>query len=350
MGNDVTAKPSKPLRILILGGTAFIGIHMTRLAQQRGHTVTLFNRGNAKPGLFPDIERLKGDRDGQLDALQGREWDAVIDNCGYVPRHVRMSAELLAPRVRHYLFVSTISVYADFTRANDEDSPLARVEDEQREDWTNAYGALKALCEQAAHAAMPDRTTIIRPGLIVGPEDPTDRFTYWPARAARGGEMLTPGDPAASFQLIDGRDLARFCIGTIENQTFGVFNVTSPAHMFTMGGIVRESLAAAQALVKPHLPPVPTWVSAEFLAEQKLKPFVDMPGWLAESGEMGSLHRTHVERAMKAGLQISPLEKIVRDTLTWHLARPEAQRMKPRAGITPEREQELLSSWHATNG
>ena len=337
----------KPLRILILGGTAFIGIHMTEIALQRGHAVTLFNRGRAKPGLFPGIEELKGDRDGPLDALKGRSWDAVIDNCGYVPRHVRMSAELLAPMVRQYLFISTISVYADFSKANDETSPVATIEDENREDRQNAYGALKALCEKAADAAMPGRTTIVRPGLIVGPKDLTDRFTYWPARAARGGEMLAPGDPRVSYQLIDARDLARFCIATVENGTLGVFNVTSPAGLFTMGDIVRESVTAAHALAKPSSPPQPTWVSGGFLVEHGVQPFIDLPGWLPEGGEMGRLHHTRVERALRAGLRISPLQKTTRDTLAWHLARPEAERTKLRAGIAPERERELLALWHS---
>jgi 2'-hydroxyisoflavone reductase len=320
---------------------------MTAIAEQRGHTVTLFNRGQAKPGLFPSIEKLKGDRDGHLDALKGREWDAVIDNCGYVPRHVRMSAELLASKVQQYLFISTISVYADLSKVNDEASPIAIVEDEKREDWKNAYGPLKALCERAVGESMSGRTTIIRPGLIVGPEDPTDRFTYWPVHAARGGEMLAPGDPRASFQLIDARDLACFCIEAIERSLIGVFNVTSPAGMFTMGDIVRESVTAAHALANPSSPPQPTWVSAEFLVEHGAQPFVDLPGWLPDGGEMGRLHLTRVERALKAGLRISRLQKTTRDTLGWYLAQVRDPRTNLRAGITSERERELLALWHA---
>jgi 2'-hydroxyisoflavone reductase len=337
----------KPMRILILGGTAFLGIHMTEIAMRRGHTVTLFNRGHSKRGLFPGIEKLTGDRDGQLDALKGRDWDAVIDNCGYVPRHVRMSAELLAPKVRQYLFISTISVYADFSKENDEASPVAKMQDETCEDRSKAYGALKALCEKAAAAAMPDRTTIVRPGLIVGPEDPTDRFTYWPVRAARGGEMLAPGDPRVSYQLIDVRDLARFCIDAVETGSLGVFNVTSPASMFTIGDIVRESVAAAHALANSRSPPEPAWVSAEFLLEQGVQPFSDLPGWFPDSGDMGKLHRTSVERALNAGLKIAPLRETVRDTLEWHLARPETERTTLRAGISLERERELLALWHS---
>jgi 2'-hydroxyisoflavone reductase len=191
----LTAKPAdRPLRILILGGTRFIGVHMTELALKRGHQVTFFNRGRTNPDLFPEVERIAGDRNGDIDGLKGRQWDAVIDNSGYVPRQVRATAELLAPNVKQYLFVSSVSVYPNFSEARDERSPLARIEDETTEKVDGStYGALKALCEKAAEAAMPGRTTSLRPGLIVGPEDNTDRFTYWPARAARGGEFMAPG-------------------------------------------------------------------------------------------------------------------------------------------------------------
>jgi 2'-hydroxyisoflavone reductase len=348
------AKASQPLKMLLLGGTRFVGIHMTELALARGHSVTFFNRGRTRAELFPQVEKLHGDRDGKLDALKGRKWDAVIDTSGYVPRHVRLSAELLAPNVQQYLFISTIGLYADFSKANDEGSPVAKVDNEQREDWENAYGPLKALCEKAAAAAMPGRTTMVRPGLIVGPEDSTDRFTYWPARAAQGGEMLAPGDPRTPFQIIDARDLAAFCLDALENRTMGVFNVTSPSERFTMGDVVNESGAAAVALARPNPPPRPTWVSAEFLTEQKVAPFTDMPGWMPSDGEMsglqmGGLHLTKVDRAMKAGLRISPLQKTARDTLEWHLARPAAERDKLQAGISREREREVLAAWHSKN-
>lgn len=346
----VGAKAREPLKILLLGGTRFIGVHMTELALARGHSVTFFNRGKTRADLFPQVEKLHGDRDGKLDALKGRKWDAVIDTSGYVPRHVRLSAELLAPNVSQYLFISTIGLYADFTKANDENSPVGTVEDEKREDWQNAYGPLKALCEKAAAAAMPGRTTMVRPGLIVGPEDSTDRFTFWPARAADGGEIIAPGDAKVPFQIIDARDLAVFCIDALENRTFGVFNVTSPSSQFTIGDVVTESVAAAQALAKPNPPPRPTWVPVDFLTEQKVAPFTDLPGWLPEGGEMGGLHKTNVERAIKAGLEISPLQKTTRDTLAWHLARPEAERAKLKAGITPERQREVLAAWHAKTG
>jgi 2'-hydroxyisoflavone reductase len=339
-----------PQRLLILGGTSFLGIHMTELALQRGHTVTLFNRGRTRSDLFPGVERLKGDRDGELDALRGRAWDAVIDNCGYVPRHVRLSASLLAPNIDHYLFVSTISVYADFSRVNDESSPLTALKDETGEDPKQEYGALKALCESTAEAALPRRTTIVRPGLIVGPEDPTDRFTYWPARAARGGDMLAPGDPQASFQLIDARDLARFCLDAIEKRLFGVYNATSPAGLFTVGDIVRESVAAGSTLAHPNPRAEPIWVSARFLAEHGVRPFADLPGWVPDGSDLGRIHHARVDKALRAGLKIAPLSETTHDTLAWHLDRWRGQATALRAGITPERERELLALWRSKAG
>lgn len=336
-----------PLRILILGGTSFLGIHMTEIALQRGHTLTHFNRGRTHPDLFPMIERLTGDREGDLRNLAWRSWDAVIDNCGYVPRHVRHSAGILAPRVHHYLFVSTISVYADFTRPNDEDSALAPLTDPNCEEPAKAYGALKALCETAAQAALPGRTLIVRPGLIVGPHDPTDRFTYWPVRAARGDELLVPGDPDTPIQVIDARDLARFCIGALETGLTGTFNATSDTERFTMGDLIAGSVAAAFDLASPYPPPRPVWVSPEFVEQQHVQPWSELPVWFPPTGAMAALHRTRVDRALAAGLAITPLERTLQDTLRWHLGRPKEERSKLRAGLTPERERELLNQWHA---
>ena len=248
-------KPRKPLRILVLGGTKFLGVHIVELALKHGHNVTLFNRGKTNTDLFPQLEHLKGDRDAQLDSLKGGKWDAVIDDSGYVPRHVRLSAELLAPNVQRYLFISTISVYASFAQPNSEDSALGKLADESTEKVDGgAYGPLKALCEKAAEAAMPGRVAVVRPGLIVGPRDPTDRFTYWPARAARGGDMATPGTAKDRIQFIDARDLAAFVLGLVESQTVGIFNATSPPGMFAMGDLVQASNTAANATVKPIIP------------------------------------------------------------------------------------------------
>lgn len=337
------------LRILILGGTRFLGVHMTELALARGHTVTLFNRGRSNPGLFPGVEQLRGDRDGQLDALAGRKWDAVIDNSGYVPRHVRLSAGLLAPNAGQYLFVSTLSVYPDFAMPKTEDSPLARLEDESIEKVDGqTYGPLKALCERAAEAAMPGRVTVLRPGLIVGPHDGTDRFTCWPARAARGGEMLAPGTPGDRIQIIDVRDLAAFALDLIEKRTTGTYNVVSPPGMFTMGRLVDSSIAAARELARPASPPTATWVPADFLEAQKVSGWTDMPVWLPPSGDTAAFAETSVARALSAGLRVRPLDTTVRDTLAWHLERPEEERGKLRAGISPEREREVLVAWRKT--
>ncbi len=213
-------KAREPLSILLLGGTRFIGVPITELALARGHKVTFFNRGRTNTDLFPNIERISGDRNGEIDGLKARRFDAVIDTSGYVPRHVKLTAELLAPVARQYLFVSSISVYPDFSQPRAEDSPVGKMKDETVEKVDNdTYGPLKALCEQAAEAAMPGRVTVIRPGLIVGPHDSTDRFTYWPARAARGGKMLAPGKPSDGVQVIDARDLAMFTVDALEKKT-----------------------------------------------------------------------------------------------------------------------------------
>lgn len=339
---------AKPLKILVLGGTKFLGVHIVERALQRGHTVTLFNRGKTNTDLFPQLEHLKGDRDAQLDSLKGGHWDAVIDDSGYVPRHVKLSAELLAPNVKQYVFISTISVYASFAQPNSEDSPLGKIADETTEKVDGgAYGPLKALCEKAVETAMPGRVTVVRPGLIVGPRDPTDRFTYWPARAARGGDMVCPGTPKDRIQFIDSRDLAAFVIGLVENKTVGIFNATSPPGKFSMGELVQASVTAANTQVKPMPSPHPVWLPADFLAKEKVQPWSDMPVWIPGSGEYAAFADANVAKALAAGMTIRPVQPTVNDTLAWHLQRPEAERTKLAAGLTPEREQELLKTWRA---
>ncbi|HEY3785666.1 MAG TPA: NAD-dependent epimerase/dehydratase family protein [Steroidobacteraceae bacterium] len=341
------SRAAKPLRILVLGGTRFLGVHITQLALDRGHTVTLFNRGKTHAELFPQVEHLHGDRDGQLDSLRGHKWDAVIDDSGYVPRHVRLSAELLAPNVSQYLFVSTISVYASLARPVTEDSPVGKIPDETVEKVSNeTYGPLKALCEQAALAAMPGRATVLRPGLIVGPDDNTDRFTYWPARAARGGELLAPGTPRDPIQYIDARDLAAFALRSVENRIVGTFNVISPPGKFTMGELVDASIAAANEQVKPSPPPHAVWVTADFLEKQKVEAWSDMPVWIPEKGDEGGAEHTSAARAMHAGLSIRPIQQTVNDTLAWHLKRPKTEQDALKAGIAAQREQQVLSAWH----
>jgi 2'-hydroxyisoflavone reductase len=333
--------PAVKKRILILGGTSFLGPALVERARSRGHTLTLFNRGKTRPGLFPQVETLHGDRDGNLRALEGREWDAVIDTSGYVPRVVRASAELLAPRVGHYLFVSSISVYED-TRAGglDEDAPVATVADETTEDVSQHYGALKALCEKAAEAALPGRVANVRPGLIVGPDDPTDRFTYWPVRVARGGEVLAPGTGEDPVQFIDVRDLAAFLVGLVENRDVGVFNATGPLEMLSMRGLL-EACRQAHGGTATF-----TWADTAFLEAQKVRPWSDLPVWVPQATELGGISRVSHARARARGLGFRPLEQTVRDTLAWFHTLPPERQAKLRAGLSAEREREVLAAWH----
>jgi 2'-hydroxyisoflavone reductase len=340
----------KPLRILVLGGTRFIGLHMTALAQQRGHTLTFFNRGKTKADRFPEVERIKGDRNGEIDGLKGREWDVVIDNSGYVPRHVRLTAELLAPKVRQYVFTSSISVYPDFSVPRDEKSPVGKLPDETVEKVDgDTYGPLKALCEQAVEKALPGRATIIRPGLIVGPDDNTDRFTWWPARAARGGEFIAPGAAQDPFQVIDARDLAAFTINAVEKDITGTFNLVSNVNGFRFGELTDACIAAANRQAKPADLPRATWIPAEFLEEQKVAPWSEMPVWLPAKGEEAAFAGTSNAAAVANGLKITPLAKTVDDTLAWHLTRPAEEREKLKAGIAPEKEAAVLAAWKAKN-
>jgi 2'-hydroxyisoflavone reductase len=341
------ARAKRRLRILILGGTRFLGPHMAEYALARGHTLTFFNRGKTNPGVLPDIERIQGDRNGQLDGLKGRSWDAVIDTSGYVPRHVRLSAELLRPQVPHYLFISTVSVYASFASANDERSPVGKLADESIEKVDGeTYGPLKALCESAAIAVYrAAHTTVLRPGLIVRPDDNTDRFTYWPARAARGGQFAAPGSPTDPVQVIDVRDLAAFAIQAVERQAVGVFNLLSPPGQFTIGDVVDASVTAARKIVDPQPPPQPVWLPADFLAAQKVAPWSDMPVWAPSVGDEAGFALVSAARALAAGLRIRPMTETVTDTLRWHLQRPEAELRKLKAGLSPEREAEVLAAW-----
>jgi len=343
----VAVEHTPRLRILVLGGTRFIGVHITELALKRGHGVTLFNRGRSAPNRFPNVELLKGDRNGQLDALRGHSWDAVIDDSGFVPRHVRLSAELLAPHVQRYLFISSISAYASLAKPVDESSPLGQLTDPSVETVNgDTYGPLKALCEQAAASAMPHRLIVLRPGIVVGPEDYTDRFTYWPARAARGGAMLAPDKPADATQFIDARDLARFTLDCIERDVLGTFNVVTPPGHITMGQVVAESIAAAKALARPQAQPTAVWVPADFLERQKVEPGTDLPLWYPATGDEASFAAVSDARAIAAGLRITPLARTTHDTLAWYLKRPQSERRQLKAGLSPERETQLLAAWH----
>lgn len=346
-------KSKKKLKILILGGTAFLGPAVVHQARNRGHEVTLFNRGKTNADMFPDIARLKGDRFGDLEALESGEWDVVIDNSGYIPSTVKDSAELLASRAKLYIFISSISVYADFSQpGNNEKSPVGVITDEEiataqsMKDITGLnYGPLKALCEQEAEKAFPLRCCNIRPGLIVGPMDRSDRFTYWPVRIAKGGEVLCPDTPDVVTQVIDVRDLAEFIVRCAENNTKGVFNATSPADELTMGELFDacKSVSGSDASF--------TWVSKEFLEENEVAAWSDMPVWVPLEGEEAGHPYMDVSRAVAAGLTFRPIRETVRGTLDWwENVSPERKDKPMRSGITDEREKELLAKWHEAEG
>jgi 2'-hydroxyisoflavone reductase len=334
-------KAEKPLRILILGGTGFTGPHQVRYALARGHEVTVFNRGKTNPGLFPNVEHLQGDRNGQLDALKGKTWDAVIDNPSTLPRWVRDAATLLKDSAGQYVFISTLSVYDGDTQAGaDETAPTIKLEDPTVEKVTGeTYGGLKALAEKEAEKAFPGKATIIRPGLIVGPGDNTDRFTYWPVRIARGGEVLAPGDPNDPVQFIDARDLAEWTIRMVESKASGTFNAMGPSSPLS----IAEMLYGMRAVVSNDVKF--TWVPAGFLEAQKVRPWADMPVWLPGTGETAGFARRSNRKAVASGLTFRPLADTAQATLEYHAGRPAEAKAKMRAGLTPEREAEVLAAW-----
>jgi len=327
------------MRLLIIGGTRFAGRHLVEVALARGHTLTLFNRGQSNSELFSQVEQLHGDRTEDLSPLQGRTWEAVIDTSGYVPRHVRRSSEALAAATNQYVFISTVSVYAENNpRGMDETAPLAALSDETVEEVTGeTYGRLKVLCEQAVEQALPERALIIRPGLIVGPHDPTDRFTYWPYRIAQGGEVLAPGNPDQPVQIIDGRDMAEWIVKMVEEKRVGIFNAVGPEQILT----TRDMLEACVAVCNPqaHL----TWVSEEFLIAAGAQPWSEIPVWVPEQD--AAFDTVSNAKAVAADLKFRPLTETIGDTLAWSATRPSDHVW--RSGLTREREAELLQSWRA---
>jgi 2'-hydroxyisoflavone reductase len=325
------------MRILIIGGTRFLGRHLVEAALARSHEVTLFNRGKSNPDLFPHLETILGDREQDVEKLKGRIWEAVIDVAGYVPRIVRLSAEVLQPNVSRYVFISSVSVYDNFSKVGiDESDPVGKIEDETVEEITGeTYGPLKALCEKAVQDIFGERALIIRPGLIVGPHDPTDRFTYWPVRVARGGDVLAPQKPEAAIQVIDVRDLSDFIIKLIQENASGIYNATGPDYELTMGKLldVSKQVTGSNANFK--------WASVEFLNQNKVEPWSDMPTWVPDDEEGVGFSRVSVSRAIHAGLTFRPLEETVRDTVEWAQTRPADHAW--RAGLTPEREAQVLA-------
>ncbi|SDE07907.1 NAD-dependent epimerase/dehydratase family protein [Aquimonas voraii] len=344
-------RAAKPLNILILGGTGFTGPHQVRYALARGHRITLFNRGRRPQDWPAEVEELVGDREtGELDALKGRRWDVCIDNPTSVPHWVRDVGEVLKGQVDHYLFISTLSVYSDSaTPGQDEDAPREVYTGPDIMAETRAsllanmalYGPMKAACEDEALKWFPDITTLIRPGLIVGPGDETDRFSYWPLRVRRGGDILAPGDGRDPVQFIDARDLAEWTIRMAEQRVFGAFNAMGPAYPMGMDQLLYGIQAVTGTPATFH------WAPAEFLAEQQVSPWGDMPVWVPGQGESAGFSRHRNDRALAQGLSFRPLAETVAATLAWFDAQPEERRATVRAGIKPEREAEVLAAWKA---
>ncbi len=331
------------MNILIIGGTKFLGRHLVDSALARGHQVTLFNRGKTNPALFPQVETILGDREHDIEKLSGRAWDAVIDVAGYLPRIVRLSATGLreAGAVERYVFISSISVYADTSKIGiHESDPVGKIEDETFEEITGeSYGPLKALCEKTVLDLYGESGLVIRPGLIVGPNDPTDRFTYWPVRVARGGEIFAPEKPEVPVQIVDVRDLADFTIQLIEAKASGIYNATGPDYELTLGALLEacKQVSGSDANIQ--------WASVEFMKQNKVEEWSDMPVWVPDNEENQGFSRVDVSKAVKAGLKFRPLAETVRDTIAWANTRPADHEW--RAGLKLEREQELLKLLNA---
>ncbi|PYK86769.1 MAG: epimerase [Verrucomicrobia bacterium] len=340
-------KSVKSLRILILGGTGFTGPYQVRYALSRGHKVTTFNRGKTHPGELPnEVEQLVGDRNGKLDALKDRQWDVAIDNPTTLPAWVRDAAQVLKGNVERYVFVSTISVYADTSKGVDETAPLAKYDgsdpfketlEAMKASGYKTYGPLKALSEQEAEKWFPGKTLIVRPGLIVGPRDETDRFTYWPVRIDRGGEVLAPGAPTDPVQFIDARDLAEWTVRVVENRETGIYNATGPAKPLGIGGMLDGIKGALNSNAKF------TWAPADFLKQQKVDAWSDMPVW---TGDESGMARTSISRALAKGLTFRSLADTASEALAWFKSQPRGRQSHLKAGVTPEREAEVLAAWH----
>lgn len=337
------------MKILIIGGTKFLGRHIIDAAQARGHEVTLFNRGTKYADeKLENVEQIHGNRNTEIEKLGGRTWDVCIDTCGYLPQSVNMSAEFLRDKVKQYIFISSISAYAGFSQKNfDESAPLAELTDEQREAFERIdpkaeltamvlgemYGALKVLCEQAAEKAMPGRALIVRSGLIVGEFDWTDRFTYWVMRVDKGGEVFAPGSSERFVQFIDGSDLALWIIKAAEENTNGIFNVTGKPMDLTFGKLLEEIKAVTNSDAEF------VWSSQEFIRAEDVKQWSEMPLYLDETdADSQGFLAANVDRALAKSLEFRPLRDTIRDTLNWR----KSIESELKAGISSEREAGLL--------
>jgi 2'-hydroxyisoflavone reductase len=345
------AKPPKKLKVLILGGTGFIGPHQVRYALSRGHEVTIFNRGR-QPQEWPGhVEELLGDRNGDLKSLEGRAWDVCIDNPTTLPVWVRDVGQVLKDKVGQYVFISTISVYENNDKPADESDalaaykgkdPLAETPDTFR-GHLELYGPLKAASEAEAKRQFGEKVTVIRPGLIVGPGDESDRFTYWPQRLANVGHrygdvVLAPGDGSDPVQFIDARDLAEWTIRMCERRQFGTFNATGPARQMTMRAMLDGVAQGVRAK------PLYRWVPADWLKAHKVSSWIDLPVWVPGQGETMGFARRDIRKALAAGLTFRPLTVTAADTLAWWLKQPPERQTRMKAGLTPERESELLKA------
>jgi 2'-hydroxyisoflavone reductase len=350
LSTPAPARAAKPLRILILGGTGFIGPYQVQYAVARGHKVTVFNRGKRQADLPKAVEHLQGDRNGQLDALKGRQWDVCIDNPTTFPKWVRDAGAILKGNVNQYVFISTISTYANYQKAGmDEDWELAAYKGADPYAETKItgenYGPLKVLSEKEAEKWFPGKTTIIRPGLIVGPGDESDRFTYWPVRIDRGGEVLAPNLPDDPVQIIDARDLSEWTIRMCEQGATGVYNATGPVEPIS----IAEELYGIRAVMSGNTDVRFTWVPAAFLAKHEVRPWMEMTTWVPNNGDNAGWGRVSVARALAKGLTYRPLAVTAKDTLDWWKSLPEERRSKPRAGLAAEKESTVLAAWHAEN-
>jgi len=340
----LTRPPERQLRVLLLGGTGFIGPHLVNRIVTRGHQLTLFNRGRSEPRLFQelftDLENLIGDRNGDISSLEGREWDVVIDNSGYNHNQVRATAQLLKDSVGHYIFTSTRAVYADYTHpVMDEDAPLG-IPGVPESDWSG-YGPLKVLAEREVQEAFPEGTSIVRPPIITGPGDNTDRFTFWYVRVDRGGEVLAPGHPSDPIQYVDVRDLADFVVHMAETSTTGIYNVEAPAAPLSSAEFLYGLRATTGNPVQF------TWVDWDFLEARGLRGGAQIPAWRAPTGEWLNYGRIDNRRAIAAGMTFRPLAVTAMETLDWWKARAATQGDSLRVGFDAEREAAVLAEWRS---
>jgi 2'-hydroxyisoflavone reductase len=347
-------KAEKPLEILVLGGTGLIGPPMVEYALARGHKLTLFNRGKTNSHLFPDVERIKGDRNDDITELEkavagGRRWDVVIDNTASLPRWVSESAGLLSGAADLYLYTSSISAYADSSVPGaDETASVGEISAEDEalvkttKDITGLnYGPLKARCEEEARNAFPGKSIVVRPGLIVGPGDYSDRFSYWPIRIFGGGEVMAPGNPDDPVQFIDCRDLGEWYIRLVETKAIGTYNGVGPRSPMTIAGMLYGIRAAVDNEISF------TWVDADFLEEYEVQPWMEMTVWVPPVGEYAGFSSSSIQRALDAGLSFRPLADTAKATMDYWNSLPEERRAKPKAGLPAEKEKKVLAAWHA---